>query len=70
MVYGGVSVYNKFYCGVYVSVNSVVRVQDTVYLYLGQENDCVTATSQIYAHKKRPSVFIQEYRIHNPSVGN
>ena len=41
-----------------------------MYGFPQQENDCVTATSQIYAHKKRPSVFIQEYRIHNPSVSS
>ena len=52
------------------SVNSIIRIEETMYLYLEKENDCVTATSQIYAHRKRPSVFIQEYRIHNPSVGN
>ena len=48
----------------------VLRIQVTIYAFPQQENECVTATSQIYAHKKRPSVFMQEYRIHNPSVSN
>ncbi len=61
---------NVFFSNWQVLVLYRMMFFSTVVFQFQQGNECVTVSSQIYAHRTRPSVLIQQFRIQNPSVSN